>query len=198
MDMRALWKPAAVPAGCWSVFGTPRLTRSVSGRGGAQRLPSPCLPLFDAPCCVVLFPPQICGCRSPGEAPRRCSRRPRRGEPPPALGKTCREPVLTSALLSSLSPLCFEPCLLEWCCAAGYLKLINDHDLFIFWECTVRCSSFKRLEYFVLKKRRKRTLSFKTQTATLTLLLVLWYRSWFFGLYLIEAFEILWNWTQRA
>ena len=73
---------------------------------------------------------------------------------------------------------------------SGFFKLINVHDLFIFCECTMWCSSFKRLEYFVLKKKAKK-LSIKTQPSKLTLLLVLWYRSWFFGLYLIEAFEIL-------
>lgn len=41
------------------------------------------------------------------------------------------------------------------------------------------------------KKKKAETLSIKTQTSKLTLLLVLWYCSWFFGLYLIEAFEIL-------
>lgn len=38
-----------------------------------------------------------------------------------------------------------------------FFKLINVHDLFIFCEHTVRRSSFKRFEYFVLKKEGKNT-----------------------------------------
>lgn len=187
------------------MFGVPRLTRSVwvgaagLGRGGgaARRRPSRCSPLFDALCCVCCLPADLRPQESwrgptplfPQSPQRWAATRPVQNVP---------QPVLASASLPLSAPLCLEPCLLGWCCTAGFLKLINNHDLFIFWERTVRCSSFKRLEYFVLKKRRKATLSFKTQTAKLTLLLVLWYCSWFFGLYLIEAFEILWNWTQRA
>lgn len=38
-----------------------------------------------------------------------------------------------------------------------FLKLINVHDLFIFCERTAWRSSFKRFEYFVLKKEGKNT-----------------------------------------
>lgn len=64
------------------------------------------------------------------------------------------QPSLCLVFPSLFAVLWFK--IVEMMLCSRFFELINVHDLLMFWEPTTWCSSFKRLEYFVLKKRREK------------------------------------------